>query len=717
MIKETSKLKYSAAAMLLAGGCLAAVSASAQVSVITVTTERREANLQDVPVAVTALGELQIQQRMILDTHDLIRQVPNLIGNRNVGQNNNITYFMRGVGNDESLLSFDPPIQTYVDDVVFPRQLNNNVSFLDIERVEVLRGPQGTLYGRNATAGAVKVFTKKPSDEFYGRMSVRYGNKNEVNLFATANAPVRDNLFLKATGFFERDDGHQENISVPGAVSHQKGKQGLMLQGRLLASDSLTLDLSFDFTESDNIGPIGSSSGAEDLFSYTTPGQEDPDFGTWGKDYGFNLTARWDGSPVAVESITSYRHTKMELLGEFYDPGALLAAGFFPEGGFLIDQESEVNVFTQEVKGTADFEIVDRNMSWVGGIFYINESNNQRILDFNGFVDSTMPPVNTADRKLDWDINSVAFYSQLDYEVVPDVNLIFGGRVTYEQKQTEIDYQIGTGPLLTADLIAMGVPVELETWEFDPKVGIQWQATDDINFYVTYTNGHKSPGWNNRIDIASDFFDFRQENVNSYEAGMRSEWFDNQVRLNLTGFRTTYKDLVTTATQAGLAGGGSVFGQFNAGDSRVSGIEGELFVSMIEGLDLFASAGYQKGGFTELRPQLTIGNPNLKQFPQWTAHWGFNYRRPVNDLFDAFLSADASYHADYYAAQGNANDVIQNKVLTNAQAGIELADGRWRIAMECSNCTNEKAYDAILFGRFYPTDPLRFGGRITARLN
>lgn len=714
MTNETSKLKYSAAAMLLAGGCLAAAAASAQVSVITVTTERREANLQDVPVAVTALGEVQIQQRMILDTRDLIRQVPNLIGNRNVGQNNNITYFMRGVGNDESLLSFDPPIQTYVDDVVFPRQLNNNVSFLDVERVEVLRGPQGTLYGRNATAGAVKVFTRKPSDESYARMSVRYGNKNEVNLFGTANAPARENLFFKATGFYERDDGHQENISVADAVALKKGKWGLMLQGRLLASDTLTVDLSLDYTESDNVGPIGSPGGPEGLLSYTTPAQADPDFGTWGNDYGFNLTARWDGSPVAVESITSWRHTKMDLLGEFFDPGAALL-GAFPNGGFLIDQVSEVNVFTQEVKGTADFQIMDRNMSWVGGFFYINESNNQRILDFNGFADPSLP--NTADRKLDFDINSVAFYSQLDYEVVPDVNLIFGARLTYEEKQTEIDYQIGTGPLLTADLIAMGVPVELETWEFDPKVGIQWQAMDDVSFYVTYTNGHKSPGWNNRVDVGADFFDFRQENVNSYEAGMRSEWFDNQVRFNLTGFRTSYKDLVTTATQAGLAGGGSVFGQFNAGDSRVSGIEGEIFVSMIEGLDLFASVGYQKGGFTEFRPQLVLGNPNLKQFPMWTANFGFNYSRPVNDLFDAFLSADASFHADYYAAQGNPNDIVQNKTLTNAQAGIEMADGRWRIAMECTNCTNEKSYDAILFGRFYPTDPLRFGGRITARFN
>ena len=126
----------------------------AQLEEVVVTAERRAQNLQEVPVAVTAFNSDQLIEMQMTETYDLLRRIPNLTGANNVGQSSNVSYFMRGVGNDESLLSFDPPIQSYIDDVLIPRQLNNNISFLDVERVEVLRGPQGQLHGRNTTGGA-----------------------------------------------------------------------------------------------------------------------------------------------------------------------------------------------------------------------------------------------------------------------------------------------------------------------------------------------------------------------------------------------------------------------------------------------------------------------------------------------------------------------------------------------------------------------------------
>ena len=178
---------------------------------VIVTAQRRETDRQDTPVAVTALSELQMERRGISRALDLSRQVPNLVASNNITLSGSNSYYLRGIGSLESLATFDPPVITYVDEVVDPRQIANNVNLLDIERVEVLRGPQGTLFGRNTTGGAISIVTRKPSPEFEVKGSASYGRFDEVTVKGSANVPLGDRVFSRVSAFYTDDDGWQRS--------------------------------------------------------------------------------------------------------------------------------------------------------------------------------------------------------------------------------------------------------------------------------------------------------------------------------------------------------------------------------------------------------------------------------------------------------------------------------------------------------------------------
>ncbi len=724
----------------------------AQLEEVVVTAERREENLQLVPVAVTAFTTNQLIEMQMTETYDLLRRIPNLTGANNVGQSSNVSYFMRGVGNDESLLSFDPPIQSYIDDVLIPRQLNNNISFLDVERVEVLRGPQGQLHGRNTTGGAVKVFTRKPSEDFYVKGNVGYGNYDEINLFGTVNGAISDGIYGKLSGYWQNDNGYQKNV-VTGQRSANQDRWGLRGQFRWETSDDLMVDVSLDYSEIDEIGaigsafpsagetpPVGPDSGSSiDPNTVSTPAQAAfSDFGTQGDEWGGHITVNWDGGTVAVESITSYRKGTFTLINEFVDPGApgtdILAPfgipGFitppvpvidavYPLGIFILDQNSNLKTFTQEIKLTSSFDFLGRNTDWVGGVFYINERNTQTVSDFfNAFsflIGGT--PFNTANRFFEFDIDSVAGYSQFNFNMNEDWSFIFGFRVTREVKSADVEYCLtvcGVAPSFTnADIIAAGTAdMKLKQTEFDPKLGIEWRPNEDTMLYATLANSFKPGGWNLRVDTFTDFNNYQSEEAWSFEVGAKTDMLNDTLRANIALFRVEYLDIVTTAsTGAGGGGGASVFSLFNAGDATVYGIELELMSAPAEGLNLFASVGYQEGDI-DPSPGVSIGNVEIKQKPDWTVNFGGTYSWPLGDSGNAFIGANGYWHSDYYASQSTPIGLITSKFIANANIGWETSDGRVRIQLECSNCFDETNIQWQLFGRFYPADPQRYGIRL-----
>src|SRR5690606_15509336 len=215
-----------APAAALAALSLSPVLATAQIDEITVTAERREASVQEVPLAVSAYNQDLLDDLQIAETADLFNVVPNLFGGQNTGLGTSNMYYLRGQGNDESIATFDPPVGTYIDGVYMTRQNANNFAFFDVERVEVLRGPQGTLFGRNTTGGAINVVLAKPAEEFGGYVEVGFGRFSEFLVRGTLDVPLSDSVLTKFSAYSIKDDGWLDNRAVD-ETFNQQDSQGV----------------------------------------------------------------------------------------------------------------------------------------------------------------------------------------------------------------------------------------------------------------------------------------------------------------------------------------------------------------------------------------------------------------------------------------------------------------------------------------------------------
>ncbi len=690
--------------------CAGIAPASAALNEIVVTAQRRAENLQTVPVAVNAFTAAELELRQIYSAIDLIQNTPNLIGETNVGQFGAAAYFMRGVGSDDSLVSFEPPVATYIDDALLPRQISNNVAFLDIERVEVLRGPQGTLYGRNTTGGAIKIITKKPSDQFSAKLNTRFGRFDQIDLMGTVNVPLADKLFVKTSIFYQVDDGYVRNTATSQRANDRNVKGGRVAV-RFLPTDDITLDVSVDYSKRWGAGFLPASS-VTSLRKVFNPFQTTPGYGDRVEDHGVIANLSWDLGSFTLESITSYRKVEQDLL---FDLNLAAVPGLF-----LIDQDTKAKVFTQEVKIDGSTSLLGRNLDFVGGVYYLKEDNSQNAND----IFSGLPLVT---RDFVFDITSWAGFAQFDWEIIPNVTIVAGGRYTYEEKIAQITTVPLFGvPFTIADVIAGGVPDRLAEYQLNPKAGVEWQVQDDMMLYFMAVNSFKSGGWNSRVSAAGEFVNFAPETVWSYEIGAKTQWLENRLRVNLAAFWVNYSDAQIT-TQIAVTPMGPVFGLGNGGDVRVRGFELEVSATPIEGLDTFFNVGFMDAEYTKIFPGAPAGidlSTPIKRVPNWNLQAGGTYSRPVGNEVDAFVSANINWTGDYTITSNPAARILSGGIpgrkdlaLINAQAGFETEDGRYRIQAECTNCGGRNYFNNELAGGIYQGDPMRWGVRVIMQYN
>ncbi|MCA3256002.1 MAG: TonB-dependent receptor plug domain-containing protein, partial [Alphaproteobacteria bacterium] len=247
-------LTTTAVAMTMVSGAAfaqtAAAPAESGLEEIVVTAQRRAENVQDVPIAISAFTATELANRGVNETLDLIQYVPNMFGSNNTGLGSANAYYLRGLGNTETIATFDPPVGTYVDDVYLSRQNGNNFGFFDVERVEVLRGPQGTLFGRNTTGGAVNVILKRPGDEFGGFAEVGYGRFDRKFLRGSVDLPMSDKFAMKFSGYYQNDDGYVRNTTTNERLNDADGS-GLRGAVQLKVNDSITWNGAVAWTSSD----------------------------------------------------------------------------------------------------------------------------------------------------------------------------------------------------------------------------------------------------------------------------------------------------------------------------------------------------------------------------------------------------------------------------------------------------------------------------------
>ncbi|MEL6416151.1 MAG: TonB-dependent receptor plug domain-containing protein, partial [Pseudomonadota bacterium] len=250
--KSVSKI-----AMIASAACLSlpvgqaqesADESEARLPTVTTTAQRREQNIQDVPIAVSSFSPAELEAKQITEPLDLIQYVPNLYGGNNTGLGSANMYYIRGLGNTESIATFDPPVGTYVDEVYIARQNANNTAFFDVEQIEVLRGPQGTLFGRNTTGGAVSIRMAKPSETFGGFIEGELGSFDRYMVRGSVDVPVSETVLTKLSGFWLEEEGYVDNLAT-GETLNGQDAYGLRGDLRIFLSDTMTWDLAADVTE------------------------------------------------------------------------------------------------------------------------------------------------------------------------------------------------------------------------------------------------------------------------------------------------------------------------------------------------------------------------------------------------------------------------------------------------------------------------------------
>jgi len=689
---------------------------------IVVTAQRRESTLLDAPIAVSAFDANEIERRQSFNVVDIVNNVPNLIGNNNIGQSTATTVFLRGVGTTESIVTVDPGLGFYVDDVFIARQGVNNFSLFDVERVEVLRGPQGTLYGRNTNAGAIKVITKKPSDEKEVVGEVSYGRFDRWNAKGSVNGALSDKAFVRLTGLRQKGNGYTEN-RVTGEDVNDKDVWGVRAQARLLPTDDITFDLAIDWSESDAAALY-----AKDVAGVTRPFDGDLftvdssiDTQNIGRTWGVSGHLTWDiNDTTTFESITAWRNTYQQWNLDLTDQ---------PVSIFNLYTINDSDQFTQEFKfdGTA----MDGNLEYVTGLFYFKEDSFSFIGDeINLFIaPGIRVPLPFFGRDYDVGVDSYAAFADITYNITDQLSLILGGRYTEDKKNLSITQRVG-GPVGLESqstiigwdsdtLRALGTPTEQKFTEFTPRAGLSYDVNDDINVYAMFTRGFKSGGWAARTNNPAEVTPFEPEIVDNYELGFKSNLFDGQVRFNLDAFYYDYTDLFNTGTGAG----GNFIVATN--DAEVYGLEGEITARISEQLDIFGNFGLQDAKYKNVNPALagTVIGVKLQRLPSFNGQLGFTYVQPVSDDWNLRLTSDYNYSSSHFTNLQNTPEAKSGDIdLVSASLNFERADDSLSFGISCRNCIDDEYISQSLdfrglgFITVYPGEPATWLFTVKTRL-
>jgi iron complex outermembrane recepter protein len=731
-------------------------------NVVIVNAQRRSENIQDVPVAVTAFTPVQIEAAQITDTAALVRFTPSLTGGLNTGTGAAVSYFIRGLGSTEQVPSFDVPVATYVDEVYIARQSANNVALLDVQQVEVLRGPQGTLFGRNTTGGAISITTRKPSSEFGWYADFGFGDFGRTELKASVDAPINDRAFTKFTILASSDDGYARSVTT-GETLNGEDTLGLRAALRWDISDSVDWNVSFEWLDQQKT-TIGSLAFDPEYVSRTGLRQTDCDddiietflsqrLGNCSSIESAAITSNlgWNLGWAQVNFITGYRTVNQDFALDFL-------GGTGPAGGFTIANEVENTSFSQEVKITGE----TGRFNWVAGLFYFTEDNTTDQLD-------TFGALILGDRRMVNGTDTFAVYAQTDIALTDRLTATLGLRATGEKKDVSFIDTVKTnagGPgyppgWLTfliappsnrptdANLRALGIPLDQDEQKLTPRIALRYEVTDDIMLFASATEGFKSGGWNGRPNTAPTATAFGPETARTYEIGARTELFDSMLRFNATLYRLDVEDL-QLLSGFNVPGGGIAFVTRNTGGLEATGLELEAYLSPTDNLDFFLSASFADSKYVDIPAANGVGNvpcsttPEPAQctterdrpvrFPDRQLSAGFNAAIPATIAggelsFNGSVSYSSEYWTSTYNDTGTSTGVpfgsptgtapvtanfsfVGDTTLVNLGAAWESGNGNWKLSVDCSNCTEEYYLTSSLAGVGYPNAPRRLMGRI-----
>lgn len=672
---------------------------------IEVTARKTVESLQSVPVAVTSIGAEQLAQNGISVMTEVQQFSPNTTLQNSRGTNSTLTAFIRGVGQDDPLWGYEPGVGIYVDDVYIARPQGAVLDILDVERIEVLRGPQGSLYGKNTIGGAIKYVTKKMSGDAELDLEGTFGSYSRLDYKVAGKLPVIDDKLY--VGFALANltrDGYGEFLQsdLPGQDLENYNKD--VFAGRITVefepTDDLFFRLNYDKTEDDS-----NAKGGYRLLPSTLTNAPVPDsvydsytsLPTWNsvESEGFSLTAEYYINDTwSIKSITSSRENYSKTNIDFDNT----AERIFDVPAIYDDEQ-----FTQEIQLNYDSD----NLTFVSGLYYFDgESCGHFDAILENLGQASLLPGLTREVTGCNNSESYAAYIQGSYNLTDKFSVTLGARYTEEEKVANVNNGVvfetvypesGWVPGYDrGDVVFPEVLNDKEDWSrFTPRVGVEYQYSSDMMLFASYSQGFKSGTFNPRASGPEPAVD--PEIVDSFEFGVKSEWNDN-LRVNATVFYLDHKDRQFVTVLPVEGGDGSELSQRlgNIGTSTASGLELEVHYAATESLNLFATLGLIDSSFDEVFSTNPDGSPlditddfTITNTPDTTANVGFSY--DIETSMGGFVVNANYYYRSDYDLNVTDNLLTQDGYgLLNVGVNWYSNDGDWTAALHWKNITDEE---------------------------
>lgn len=670
---------------------------------VVVTATKRAASLQDIPVSVSAVSADVLKDRGLSNIEDLSTLVPNL----NWGEHAGTTLItIRGVGSTVDSGITEPTVATYVDGVFLPRSTMATLRAVDIERVEVLRGPQGTLYGRNATGGAINFLSAAPSDSFKGEVNLSAGDRSAFGASGYISGPLANGVYGRLSGGIEEQDGYVD-VLPGGQKLNETDAQYFRAALRLEPSDTVSIDLSVRHDKND------AANAYQQLLTPTvlpTPEQTtavnkifaDQPFGQQNETTIFAGTINWDVSDeISLKSLTSYVDHSSDVQ---FDADSTNLDGFnvvaFPRPSESYSQEFNL-------VGTYD------RLNWLLGAYYFHEeaSNSLGLRLGSVFAPGFGVPVNTVlSQSVATDTEAYALFGELTFDVTDKLSVTGGLRFNDETQDFQQNLVLdipGLGAVPGGAAFAGGaIPVSASSDEVLPKLSVQYELSDTANVYAQWSKGFKSGGLNleggSGLSTGADGL-YRPEKINAYEIGFKSELFSPAFTANLAAFMYEYSGLQVTITVPPT----TTFVQ-NA-DAEILGLEGEFAWQVSENLRLnsaFTLLDAAFDGFTsfdDANPGAGVQNLDGRQLPhapEYTVSLGAEYEIALSTpLFSSLTLRADGFHSDdvvqrYFGSPIETQDAY---TLVNLSASLVSSDDKTVLRAFLNNATDEEYLQNVTY--------------------
>ena len=685
---------------------------------IVVTAQRRAESIQDVPISINAVSGEELKSRAINNTFDLQAKVPGFVSTPVSSFNFN---YLRGVGTDQQTVGLEPAVATHIDGVYFPRVASGLQELYDVDRVEVIKGPQGTLFGRNATGGIMHVITRRPDNELGGYVDITVGDFDKRRIEAALNVPLADDkALLRIAAVHHEDEGFSRNEYL-GLDEDNTDFSGARAQLLIKASDSVDIRIFGDFAKND--GGRGAASHPSEPFDNLALGVPGGEINSNVRinrrdaaalaeidDWGIGMEVNWELANTTFTSLTSYRELENRNNVDF-DLTPLNFSGFS-------DALEKSEAWMQEFQLASNS---DGSWDWVIGLFLLGEDVRQDYqfpfatsvfggnpagpaVEQGGLYDA-----GTSDLSI-VDTSAQAIFAQASYAFDDKWQATFGIRLSQEER--EIDYSVSlldiATPATAADLIAnrsgLGAAfisdAQKDDWDaVTPKLGIEYKHSDDVMYYFSATRGFKSGGYNGILFGAATTLEaVDPEFIWSYEAGVKSTLLDGRMRLNIAAFYYDYTDIqlnILTAQQAQTRGFANVR---NAGDATINGIEVEWLYAPNDNFEISALLA----GLDSELDNLIAANPNnpadtdqtgnrLPNSPEFTATIGAAYNWDLANQGRVSLRGDYTYRGKrFHTVFNDFFDSSASYDMINARIAYTSPSEKWSLGLYGRNLADEE---------------------------